>query len=166
MPRLGKRGLRVLKAVHLVTACLWTGGSVGLNLMIVLLAGPESGGELFGYDQARKLVDDLVVIPGAIGCLATGLLFALFSNWGFFKHRWLAVKWVLTVFCIAFGTFFLGPRINGRPPLSGELGLAALQNPEYLAFQSGLATGGPAMAALIVFMVVISVFKPWKKAQS
>ena len=166
MPRLGKTGLKVLKSVHLVTACLWMGGSVGLNLMLLLLAGPGSGGELYGYDVARKLVDDLVIIPGAVGCLLTGLLFGLFTNWGFFKHRWLLVKWILTVFGISFGTFFLGPRINMRPGVSLELGLGALADPVYAATIPALSIGGLSMAASICFMVVISVVKPWRKAKS
>ena len=145
-----------------MTAGLWVGGAFGLNLMLLLPGSPGSGGELLGYNEACKFVDDFVVIPGAIGCLVTGLLFSILSPWGFFKHRWVAVKWVLTVLCILFGTFYLGPRINGQPPISMADGLDALQNPVYLSNLSGNIKGGLTQMALITFMVAISVLRPWR----
>ncbi|MDR1656370.1 MAG: hypothetical protein LBT47_02285 [Deltaproteobacteria bacterium] len=162
MPKLGKTGLKILKTVHFITAGLWVGGAVGLNLIIFILAEGQSGGELYGYNVAAKLIDDLVIIPGAIGCLLTGLLFSLFSHWGFFKHRWVAVKWLLTVFCILFGTFYLGPKVNGQPLISISQGLAALTDPQYVANRLGNLRGGVVQVVLIVFMLYISVFKPWR----
>jgi hypothetical protein len=165
MPALGKTGLRILKILHLFTAGLWVGGAVALTLMISLPGSPESGGQLYGYNEACKFVDDLVIIPGAIGCLITGLLFSILTHWGFFKHRWVAVKWALTVFCILFGTFYLGPRVNGQPPISLAEGLSALHNPLYLANRSSNLLGGVLQVILIVLMLIISVVKPWKAAR-
>ncbi|MDR2934871.1 MAG: hypothetical protein LBV70_03185, partial [Candidatus Adiutrix sp.] len=110
MKKFGARGQRILKIIHLVLAGVWLGGSLGLNLMLAALGPGQSGGELLGYDLARQFVDDFVIIPGALGCLFSGLLISLFTLWGFFKHPWVAVKWLLTVACILFGTFYLGPR--------------------------------------------------------
>ena len=166
MAKLGKSGLRALKAIHLILAGLWVGGAFGLNLMLLLPWEAGDGGALHSYNEACKFVDDFVVIPGAIGCLVTGLLFSLLSNWGFFKHRWLAVKWVLTVFCIIFGTFYLGPRINGQPPISLAEGLGALENAAYLSNRAGNIAGGLIQLVLIFFMVAISVARPWRAAKS
>jgi putative copper export protein len=165
MPKFGKTGLRTLKVLHLLTAGLWVGGSFGLNAMLLSPGSPSSGGELVGYNEACVFVDDLVVIPGAVGCLVTGLLFSVFSHWGFFKHRWLAVKWVLTVLCILFGTFFLGPRVDAQPAISTAQGLGALQDPAYLANRAGVITGGLVMVTLIFLMVAISVLRPWKASK-
>lgn len=163
MKKFGAQGQRILKIFHLVTTCLWVGGAVTLNLMGLMLGPAESGAELFGYDLARKFVDDLIIIPGAIGCLFSGLLISWLTPWGFFRHRWVAIKWVLTVGCILFGTFYLGPMINGQPSISHELGLAALGDPTYTANRFNNIIGGGFQLLLILFMVVISVLKPWKK---
>jgi hypothetical protein len=165
MASFGKRGLRTLKILHLLTAGLWVGGAFALNLMLLLPGAPGSDGELLGYNQACKFVDDFVVIPGAVGCLVTGLLFSIFSPWGFFKHRWLAVKWVLTAFCVIFGTIYLGPKINGQPPISLAEGLGALADPVYISNKSGNIAGGLVQLAIIFFMVAISVLRPWKSAK-
>ena len=166
MKKFGSRGQRILKIIHLCLASLWLGGAVALSLMVAALGPGQSGGELLGYDLARKFVDDFVIIPGAMGCLLSGLLISLFTPWGFFKHRWVAVKWILTVFGIIFGTFYLGPRINGQPDISLELGLAAAVDPIYLANRFENLAGGVFQLITLVFMVAISTLKPWKKRAS
>ena len=162
MKKLGARGQRILKIIHLVMAGAWLGGALALNLMIGALGPAQSGAELLGYDLARQFVDDYVIVPGALGCLFSGLLISLFTPWGFFKRPWVAVKWVLTVACILFGTFYLGPRCNGQPVLTLDLGLAAAVDPVYLTNRLENMIGGWGQMAVLVFMIVISVIKPWK----
>ena len=163
MKKFRARGQRILKIIHLLFACLWLGGALALCLMVVALGPGQSGGELLGYDLARKFVDDFIIIPGAIGSLLSGLFISFCTPWGFFKHRWVTVKWVLTVACVLFGTFYLGPRINGQPILSQELGLSAATDLGYLANRLENMMGGWLQMVSLVFMVVISVIKPWKK---
>jgi len=163
MKPFGARGQRVLKIIHLITASLWVGGAVTLLLTGLWLGPAESGPELFGYDLARKFVDDLIVIPGAMGCLFSGLLISWLTPWGFFRHPWVAVKWILTIACILFGTFYLGPIINTQPLTSRELGLAATHDPLYIQRHFSNALGGGIQVLVIIFMVAVSVLKPWKK---
>ena len=165
MKKFSFRGQRILKIIHLLLAGLWIGGAFSICLMTAALGPGQSGGELLGYDLARKFVDDFIIIPGAMGCLMSGLFISLTTPWGFFKHRWVAVKWILTVACIIFGTFYLGPRTNGQPPLTIEMGLAAAADPVYLANRLENIVGGLVQMAVLIFMVVISVLKPWKRAK-
>lgn len=39
-------------------------------------------------------IDYAIVIPGAILAVATGIIYGIFTKWGFFKHRWITVKWI------------------------------------------------------------------------
>ncbi|MDR0882717.1 MAG: hypothetical protein LBP55_09295 [Candidatus Adiutrix sp.] len=162
MKKFGVSGQRILKIFHLIMASLWVGGAVALNAMTLALGPGQSGAELLGYDLARKFVDDLIIIPGAMGCLVSGLLISWLTPWGFFKHRWVLVKWILTVGCILFGTFILGPMINDQPPITTELGLQALSDPAYLTNRSNNLLWGGLQVLVIFFMVAISVLKPWK----
>ncbi|MDR1945707.1 MAG: DUF2269 family protein [Desulfovibrio sp.] len=164
MKKLDASGRKVLKIIHLIMAGLWIGGAAALLLMVLILDSAESGGELLGYDLARQFVDDWVIVPGALGCLISGLLISWLTPWGFFRHRWVAVKLPLTVVCILFGTFVLGPKVNDQPPLSTLYGLKALTSPDYIANRMDNLIGGTVLLAAIVFMVVISTVKPWKSA--
>ncbi|MDR1309095.1 MAG: DUF2269 family protein [Deltaproteobacteria bacterium] len=162
MAKLGNRGLRVLRTIHLVAAGLWIGGAVALNLMIAGLSTAESDGQLYGFNLACKFLDDAVLIPGAMGCLVTGILISSLTNWGFWKHRWVIVKYVLTIFCILFGTFYLGPTVNDQPEISYREGLMALSNPEYVDNYYSSLKGGAVQILLLLLMFLISVFKPLK----
>jgi hypothetical protein len=63
---------------------------VSLLLLYFLKRGVTDGRVLFGINRSIHHVDmAVVVIPGACGCLITGLIYSVFSNWGFFKQRWL-----------------------------------------------------------------------------
>jgi hypothetical protein len=162
MTKFGKLGQRVLKIIHLFFVCLWVGGAVGLNLMLLGLGPARSGNELLGYNLAVCFVDDLIIIPGAIGCLITGFLISLFTNWGFCKHKWVFIKWILTVLCILVGTFVLGPTVNEQPEITLMRGIEALAEPVYRANYFNSLLGGSIQVTAILFMVVISVIKPWK----
>ena len=104
----------------------------------------------------------VVVVPGAIGCLVTGLLYSICSNWGFFKHRWLIFKWVVTVVVILFGTFFLGPWETNMMVISGELGIASLGDAFYLYNEKMNIIFGSLQVLLLITTIFISIFKPWK----
>jgi hypothetical protein len=166
MAKLGASGRKVLRTIHLIMAGLWIGGAVGLNLMIIGLQSAESDGQLLGFNLACKFMDDAVLIPGAMGCLITGFIISLKTNWGFKKHRWVLIKWFLTVFCILFGTFYLGPTVNDQPLISGAEGLAALANPEYMNNYYSSLKGGLFQVICLVFMFYLSVFKPFKSGKN
>jgi hypothetical protein len=89
-------------------------------------------------------------------------LISLLTNWGFAKHRWVIIKWVLTVFCILFGTFYLSPTVNDQPHISAEEGIAALANPDYVSNHQASLRGGMVQLVSMVFMIWLSVFKPLK----
>ena len=164
MPKLGAKGLRWLKGFHLIAVSCWVGGAVALFLLYFLKNGVTDGGVLYGINQSIHHVDLLVVvIPGAFGCLITGLLYSVFSNWGFFKHNWLIFKWIVTVAAILFGTFFLGPWETNMMEISGKLGMLSLSDQSYLYNQEMNFVFGGIQCAVLLITIFISILKPWKK---
>ena len=122
MFKLKSQQLKWLKCFHLIAVSCWVGGAVSLMLLYFLKSGVTDGGVLYGINQSIHHVDKIVVvIPGAFGCLVTGLIYSSFSNWGFFKQTWLIFKWIVTVSAIIFGTFFLGPWETTMMEISGKL---------------------------------------------
>lgn len=165
MKKLPPRHLRWLKVLHLICVSCWIGGAVSLLLLYFLKSDIDDGAVLYGINQSIHHVDmAVVVVPGAMGCLLTGLAFSALSNWGFIKQRWITVKWVFTVSAILFGTFYLGPWETAMMNISGDLGLAALADQEYLYNQRMNLWFGTMQVAILFFMVWISVFKPWRSA--
>lgn len=161
MKTLTPNGQKWLKCAHLFFAALWVGGAVTVVLMNFFLHA-QDGQALYGTNLAKKFVDDLIIIPGAMGCLLTGLIYSLFTPWGWIKHRWIALKWVINLFGVIFGTFWLGPWLNSLPEISRTQGLAALGNGAYQHSQDMLAVWGTAQMLTIVFAAFLSVWKPWR----
>jgi len=167
MAKLKARALKWLKGFHLIAVCCWIGGAVGLLMLYFLKNGISDGGVLYGINQSIHHVDiTVVVIPGAFGCLITGLIYSLFSNWGFFKHKWLILKWVVTITAILFGTFFLGPWETAMMEISGKLGIAALHDPAYRYNAHMNMVWGTVQVLVLMITVFISVFKPWKSRKT
>jgi hypothetical protein len=162
MKKFSAKGQKWLKCIHIFFASLWVGGAVTINLMNFTLKAAD-GMQLYGINLAMKFVDDFIIIPGALGSLITGIVYAVFTNWGWFKHNWIIVKLVINIFGVIFGTFWLGPWLNLLPKLSKIQGMDALTNTVYIHNQNMLFVWGPFQTVTIIFALFISVLKPWKK---
>jgi uncharacterized membrane protein len=161
--RLTAAGQKWLKGLHLFAVACWIGGGVSLLVLYFLKPGVGDGGVLHGINQAAHRVDmGVVVIPGAFGCLLTGLVYSLLTGWGFFRHGWLIFKWTVTVAAIVFGTVCLGPWETAMTDISGRLGMKALADAAYLYNENMNFIWGCVQVAILVATVFVSIFKPWK----
>ena len=162
MKKLSSRGQKWLKAFHVFFSSAWVGAAVCLTMMFLFMDATD-GGELYGMNTAEKFIDDFIIIPGAMGCLLTGVIYSIFTNWGWFKHRWITIKWIINLFGVIFGTFWLGPWTNSLPPIAKAEGLMALDNVVYATNLENLSIFGTIQGATLVFALFISILKPWKK---
>ena len=162
MASLGALGLKSLKMLHLFFAVMWIGGAIAL-LLVLFLTNPENGSEAYMRSLVLKIIDDCIIIPGAVGNLLVGILYGVWTKWGFFKQRWLIVKWVMTAGQILFGTFVLGPWVNTNVKLARELSDAVLTDPLFLHNIAQSKFWGSIQTACLLLYIVISVLKPWKK---
>lgn len=166
MKKLNPQGVKVLKMFHLFFAVLWIGGGIAL-LAVLFLVYPESGDELYMKSRVIQVIDDFLIIPGAIASLLIGVVYGVWTNWGFFKHRWITAKWILTVCQILFGTFFLGPWVNNNVDIAFELRDAALDHSTFLHnVQMSKICGTIQVVILVVGFIIVSVAKPWKKKKA
>lgn len=163
MKSLGLTGKAWLKSIHIFFACLWIGAAVSMLLLSFFRGQISNGDELWAFNASIKLIDDFIIIPSAMGCLITGILFSWLTNWGFFKFHWIIVKYVITVGAILFGTFYLGTWVNGMEAISNVERLSALKNSTYVQYAKLNFYFGSMQAILLVVAAFISVFKPWGK---
>lgn len=162
MKRFTPQQTQWLKISHLLLVSIWVGGQVSFMLLQLSKETLTTPAHLHAVVAALKLIDDWVIIPGALGCLITGLLYGLFTPWGFFRHRWVTVKWICTVTLILFGTFFLGPWINGMAEIVITKQAMALSDATYLEYEQLNKSWGCVQLAVNIGLIVISVVKPWK----
>lgn len=165
MKTIGLTGKAWLKGFHIFFSCLWIGTAVSMMLLTFVRSHITNGDELWAVNTSIKLLDDFIIVPSAFGCLITGILFSWLTNWGFFKFNWIIVKYCINIAAILFGTFFLGPWVNGMEAISDAERLSALQNVTYLNYSKMNIYFGSLQAFTLILAAFISVFKPWGKRE-
>lgn len=164
MKNLGTKGIKVLKTCHLVFVMMWV---VGVMAMAVInLINPLSGDELYMSLYISRFVDDVLVIPGAILTVITAIVYGVWTNWGFFKHKWITVKWIVSIIVIVVGTFYFSPKLDRCLEIADQTRDAALTNPELIANSQISLYGAFIQAGILLLLIVVSVFKPWKKKKA
>lgn len=162
--KLSPRGQKVLKTVHIISVIAWGGSAIVMNCIRHLVSINDSAG-MFYMADFLEAVDMKILVPGAITCLLTGSLYSVSTSWGFFKYRWITVKWVLTILMIALGTFFMGPLIKENVSIGHDLMTGSGQSfaAGYWHNVAASEKWGMLQICLLAFTIIISVFKPWKR---
>lgn len=162
MKKLSSNTLKWVKTFHIISACLWGGGAV--TLVLLHWAVPTNSGDmLYARDLCMKMIDDVVVTGGALGCMFSGLIYSLLGGWGFFKFWWITLKWIVNVGFITFGALFFMPWLDRMASISNIKRIASLEDPTYLHSKSMNEFTAVAMVAILCCMIGITVFKPWGK---
>jgi hypothetical protein len=124
--------------VHIIASVGWL-GAVGAYLALAIA----------GMYEAMELLGWYVIVPSSLAALVSGLVQALATEWGLFRHYWVITKLVLTVV----GSVVLVGHLSGigHMPYGGD----ATHRHVQLVVHAG---GG---LLLLVAATVLSVFKPW-----
>lgn len=134
--------------MHIVASVAWMGGSA--VLFVLTLAVLTGGAEAAWAYPAAELVGSTVVVPLSLAALLTGLISALGTRWGLFRHWWVTVKLGTTALMVVLNLGLLMPGLRAM----AELGAAA---PD----ASGDALFGPVVSfTLLAINVALSVYKP------
>lgn len=151
--KLTRPARRATLVVHVVSAAGWLGIALGLLALGITAATTESAPVLEASVRSMKTLVDWVVFPVALLTLLTGLLMALGSSWGLARHRWIYTKFWLTLAMIV-GTFF-----GFRDSIVDAYTDVTAGHP--LADADEVLLGPMISLTSYVFMVALSVLKPW-----
>lgn len=162
MATLGAHGQQWLKIAHVLSSCVWVGCGVALTAS-QLVPQPAPGPELAGRLAVLDFIDVWVLVPGAMGCLVTSIIYSAWTRWGWFRHPWITVKWVICVFGVVFGTFALGPWLSSLAELAGSFASGATPDEAFHLTRSRLQVFGTLQVSTLIFATAISVLKPWRR---
>ncbi len=161
MQKLTMSQQRLLKSIHLISVSLWLSSVVTLMLLPIISKKITLGDEIYMYNLAYHFIDMFILTPAAILTLLTGLIYSIFTKWGFFRHGWIIYKWIVTFVLIIAGTFYLGPMTTKLLEISDIKRIAALQDQFYI---HGVVIGlyvSIINSLLLIIAMVFSVYKPW-----
>lgn len=164
MKKLNSTGTKILKTCHLIFVMMWVVGVMAMALISLLSS--QSGDELYMMFHISRIIDDFLVIPGAVLTVVTAVIYGLYTNWGFFKHKWIIVKWIISIAVIIIGTFYFSPMLDNNLDISNETRDMALNNSTVKDNMQITSVGAFVQLSVLLFLVIISVFKPWKSKKS
>ncbi len=146
---------------HIGFAALWTGTVLSMFLITFRNQSTNSPDSLLALNEVVNLLDNVVVIPAAIGSVVTATVLCWQTNYGFFKFYWVIIKWILTTGLILFGTFWLFPWSNRAEAIASLEGVSAFQNPIYQFDVKGVLIGSMVQILFLLVIIAISGLKPW-----
>jgi hypothetical protein len=153
-----------LLLLHIVVSVGWLGLNVGnLTLAITGLTTDDPGTQHVAF-QAMYLVGGMLLIPVSLLAFTSGVALSLLTQWGLFRHRWVIVKFTLTLIAVVLIPLSLLP---GLRELSA---LVTATAPDQLADVStagpNILAAGLVSTAMYVTNAVLSVMKPWGRTRT
>ena len=165
MIKLSTSGLKVLKALHIFTVAGWFGGGLAMNLLAYKTASMDQESSLLTAYQMIEIIDMQLVANCAVFTLVIGLIYSIFTHWGFIQQPWIVIKWIISVFVIGTGVAYSSNYLEQLTAMAGQFGLAALQNPEYIAIAQANLKLGLAQLVLLAIAIILSIIKPGRKGR-
>lgn len=86
--------------VHLTSSLGWLGAVAAYLVLDVTVATSQDVQTLRAAYLMMALIASWVIVPAALGSLLTGLVMSLGTKWGLFRHYWVLISLVLTIFAI------------------------------------------------------------------
>lgn len=159
---LGVQQKKYLKFFHLFFAALWGGGATSMVLLFCIYH-PTTVHEQITLSKILFYLDFIIVGPGAGGCLITGLIYSTYANWGFFKFKWIVLKYIINIMFIAYGLLIFLPFTHKQYIKYIKLDNELTIQPESLLMNIFCTTQNICTILIFLFAVYISVFKPFGK---
>jgi hypothetical protein len=145
---------------------VWLGGAISALLVLFTKNNPASAEELTTTIAILKLIENSLIIPGALGSFTTGFLMGLLTEWGFFKHRWVIFKWIATGIAMLNGGFLLDKSVIGMITVSNAQGLVAIHDSAYQSFYHTATTCGLINLSINLALFMVSFLKPWENKKA
>jgi hypothetical protein len=136
--------------LHVLTSVSWMAQAMAL---CVLLSAGFTAHDPEVRDAATSmahLIDGHLLGAMADGSAFTGIMLAAATPWGFFRHWWVSVKFLITLVQLNLGIFLLSPTLDKSLVTGPSL---------------AQVVGTGFMASAIAFQGWLSVAKPWGRVR-
>ena len=151
--RLPPRWRKFVLTVHVITAVGW------LGVDLVLLTFGVSG--LAGADPelvypAQSYIGRMLFTPLSALVWLIGVVNAILTPWGLFRHWWVVVKLLVTTLMLGLVVFLLYPSLAEAGSMAAELPRRDRIN---------MVVAPSVSTSLLIFATVLSTYKPWGRTR-
>jgi hypothetical protein len=144
---------------HVSSSLGWLGAVI--SFLVLSIAGLNSRDVeiVRAVYVAMNLIGEYALVPLSLAALVTGIVQALGTPWGLFRHLWVVVKLVLTVG----GTLLLMMHQFTLVRAAAERVLSSAPGtlPDGAPWGTELVTKSAAAVLLLLVITGIAIYKPW-----
>ncbi|MEV0929929.1 DUF2269 domain-containing protein [Streptomyces phaeochromogenes] len=151
--KLSRPARRATLVVHVAASAGWLGLTLGLLALGITATTTGAAVTVDASVRAMKLFADWLLLPVAFLTLVSGLVLSLGTPWGLARHRWVYIKFWLTLATITATVFALRPGVGSA--------VTAVSAGGPLPDAGDVLFGPIVSLSAYLFMTVISVLKPW-----
>lgn len=142
---------------HITFSVGWLGAVVPyLALAIAALTSHDAQMVRAAY-LSMELIGWFVIVPFSLAALLSGLVQSLGTPWGLFRHWWILVKFLLTIFAI----FVLLRHMEVVSRMARIAAAAAFSGADFRALQIQLLIHPSGGLLVLLAAMTLSVLKPW-----
>src|SRR5918995_4821896 len=156
-PRLRKATL----TAHVTSAVGWLGADAAFLALAIVGLTSHDAQRVRGSYLAMGSIAWFVILPLSLVALLTGLVQALGTKWGLFRHYWVLIKFVLTTFAIGVLLLHMGS-INSLSDAATERTLSSTDLREQRT-QIMVAAGAGLVVLLINTTLGVSKPRGWTR---
>ena len=140
-------------AVHLTVAVGWIGAAAAYLALGIAAANSQDAPTVRGAWIAMELIGWYVIVPLAVASVVTGLVMALGTRWGLFRHYWVVFSLALTIFATVILLLHM-PTVSVQAEVARTADAAGLG-------RLGSDIAHPAIGlVLLLVILVLNVYKP------
>jgi hypothetical protein len=146
--------LKFVLTAHITSSVGWLGAVVGYLVLVLAALNSQDAQRVRAAWIAMELTGWYAIVPLALASVLTGLVQALGTTRGLFRHYWVLFKFLLTVLATTVLLLHM-------PTVSFLVGTAAESDSTHLGGLPGelLHAGGGLLVLLVT--TTLSVYKPW-----
>jgi hypothetical protein len=159
MWKFGSLGLKILKMFHILLIVLFLDGILS-SFALLLRLDLTNFEAVYSNYKVFNIISDNVVKMGAQGTILLGAVYGFFTRWGFIKHKWLAMKWLLFIAQTFIGILVVDKLMVTNLRLLETEQILALSNPIFIHnhyFRLYVVIG---QIGLTLFALILSILKP------
>ncbi len=146
---------------HVVFSVGWLGAVAAFLVLSIAGLNSRDTGVVAGAYLSMNLIGLYVIVPMSLASLATGLVQALGTQWGLFRHYWVLMKFLLALLATYALLMHQFTAVAQAAKLVSGAAAGTLPGAELRSVGTELL--GDVSGAVLVLLVVttLSVYKPW-----
>ncbi|MDQ2791915.1 MAG: hypothetical protein DLM60_23735 [Pseudonocardiales bacterium] len=151
-PRLRKFAL----TAHVTSSVGWLGAIAAFLALAIIGLTSQDAQMVRGVYPAMTAIGWFILVPLSLACLLTGLIQALGTSWGLFRHYWVLFK--LAINLVA--TILLLVHVQVASKVADAAAATGLSSGDLLGMRIQLLSDTSGALVVLLVAITLSVYKP------